>query len=178
MLEFLKSKAPVDMLELFCKNPNKEFFSKEVGEKLDLSKATTIKWLRSLSENGILSETSQGRKKFYKFNWGNPLAKQIRVLITLSELIPALRSLSGLRAAYLVGGSARGTVAPDSPLELLILNRGGSRRIRKALDEVSSEIGREIEAKIMTPLEYAELARDNPNLHDRLEREKIRLTIS
>lgn len=178
MLEFLKSKAPVDMLELFCKSPDKEFFSKEVGENLGLSKATTIKWLKSLSENGILSETSRGRKKFYKFNWGNPLAKQVRVLITLAELIPALQSLSELRAAYLVGASARGTVAPDSPLELLILKRGDSKRIRRVLDDVSSEIGREVEARIMSPLEYAELARDNPKLHDRLEREKIRLTIS
>lgn len=178
MLNFLGSRAPVDMLKLFCKNPDEEFYSKEVGEELGISKATTIKWLKRLSERGILSESSRGRKKFYKLRWGNPLARQVRVLITLSGLISALEGVSEMRVAYLVGPSAKGTDPPDSPVELLILKRGGSRRIRKVLDDVASEIGREIEAKIMSPLEYAELARDNPKLHERLEREKIRLTLS
>lgn len=178
MLKFLGSKAPVDMLELFCKNPDKEFYSKEVGEKLGLSKATTIKWLKNLTKDGVLNESSRGRKKYYDLNWGNPIARQIRVLITLIELIPPLKELSELKAAYLVGSSARGTDPPDSPIELLILRRGDSRRIERIIDDVSSKIGREIEARVMFPFEYAELARDNPKLHEKLEREKIRLPIS
>lgn len=178
MLDFLGSQAPVDMLELFCKNPNKEFFSKEVGKKLGLSKATNIKWLKKLTEKRILSESSKGRKKYYELRWGNPLARQIRVLVTISEIMPVLKKLTNLRGAYLVGDSAKGTDPPDSPIELLILNRGDSRRIEKALEDLSKKIGREIDAKIMSPVEYSELARDNPKLHEKLEREKIRLTIS
>lgn len=178
MLEFLGSQAPVNILELFCKNPDKEFYSKEVGKKLDISKATTIKWLKKLTEKGFLSKNSRGRKKFYKFKWGNPLARQFRVLITVSELIPPLKNLSEMRAAYLIGNSAKGTSPPDSPVELLIFNRGDSRRIKQVLNDVESEIGREIKAKIMSHLDYAELARDNPKLHEKLEREKIRLVIS
>lgn len=178
MLDFLGSQKPVNILELFCKNPNKEFFSKEVGEKLDLSKATNIKWLKILTEEGFLTESSRGRKKFYKFKWGNPMARQMRVLFTLSELIPALEKLDELKAAYLVGASAKGTEPPESPLELLILKRGDHRRIKKVLEEVSEEIGREIEAKIMSPLEYAELSKNNPKLHEKLEQEKIRITIT
>lgn len=178
MLEFLGSQAPVDMLELFCKNPNKEFYSKEVGEKLGLSKATNIKWLKKLTEKNILVESSKGRKKFYKLRWGNPLARQVRVLVTISEIMPAMNKLSELKGAYLIGDSAKGTDAPDSPIELLILKRGDTRRIEKVLENISGEIGREIDAKIMSPVEYAELSRDNPKLHERLEQEKIRLTYS
>lgn len=178
MLKFLGSQAPVDMLELFCKNPTEEFYSKEIGERLGLSKATTIKWLKHLAEEGILSKTSRGRKSFYKLRWGNPLARQIRVLMTLSELISALEGVSEMRAAYLVGASARGTDSPDSPVELLILNRGDSSQIRSVLSDLSSEMGREINARIMSPVEYADLARDNPKLHERLEREKVRLVFS
>lgn len=178
MLEFLGSQAPVDILELFCKNPTEEFYSKEIGERLGLSKATTIKWLKLLVNKGILSESSRGRKRFYKLRWGNPLARQIRVLMTLSELISALEGISEMRAAYLVGASARGTDSPDSPVELLILDRGDSSRIKSLLSDLSSEIGREVNARIMPPVEYAELARDNPKLHERLEREKVRLVFS
>lgn len=166
------------MLELFCKNPNKEFYSKEVGDKLGLSKATNIKWLKKLTEKNILLENSKGRKKFYKLRWGNPLARQIRVLVTVSEITPALNKLSELKGAYLVGKSAKGTDAPDSPIELLVLKRGDTRRIEKVLENISDKMGREIDAKIMSPIEYAELSRDNPKLHERLEREKIRLTYS
>ncbi len=177
MLDFLGSQAPVSMLELFCKNPNREFYSKEIGKKLGLSKATNIKWLKKLKENGILTETSKGRKKYYKLRLGNPLARQVRVLFTLSEIIPALKNLDELKAAYLVGETARGTSPPDSPVELLILKRGDTERIEKILDEVSENIGREIEARIMSPLEYGQLSKEKPQLHERLEKEKIRLTI-
>ncbi len=178
MLDFLGSQAPVKMIELFCKNPEKEFYSKEIQERLDLSKATNIKWLKNLKRNEIITEKSEGRKKYYKLKWGSPIAKQLRVLITLSELIPTLRELDVIRNAYLVGPSARGTDSPDSPLELLVMKRGDSKRIRKALDEVSERIGRNIEANIMLPVEYADLAREDPKLHERLEREKIRLPVS
>lgn len=178
MLDFLGSQAPLKMLELFCKNPQKEFYSKEIGKELGLSKATNIKWLKKLTEKGILSEKSSGRKKFYKLQLGNAIVKQIRVLYTLSELIPALKNVSEIKTAYLVGASARGTSPPDSPIELLILKRGDDSRIRKTLKDVSESIGREIDAKIMSPLQYAELAGDNPKLHEKLEREKIRLAIS
>lgn len=178
MLEFFGSQASVDMIKLFCKNPDKEFYSKEIGSKLGLSKATTIKWLKNLTEKGILSEKTEGRKKFYKLRLGNPLVRQIRVLITMSELISAFKGISDIKSVYLIGDSAKGTHAPDSPVELLIMKRGDPKRIGKILNDVSSEIGRKIEARIMTPLEYGELARDNPKLHDKLEREKIRLVIS
>lgn len=177
MLDFLGSEAPVNMLELFCQNPNKEFYSKEIGKKLGLSKATNIKWLKKLKENGIITETSKGRKKYYKLRLGNPLSRQIRIIFTLSELIPALKNSKELKAAYLVGETARGTSPPDSPIELLILKRGDTKRIEKILDEVSENIGREIKAKIMSPLEYGQLSKEKPKLHERLEREKIRLTI-
>ncbi|KXA99618.1 hypothetical protein AKJ42_02875 [candidate division MSBL1 archaeon SCGC-AAA261C02] len=176
MLEFLGSRAPLSILEFFCKNPQKEFYSKEIGEELDLSKATTIKWLKRLVEKGILTETSRGRKKIYRLRWANPFARQMRVILTLSKLIPTLENLTNLRAAYLTGDSAKGTDSPDSPVELLILNRGSEERVRRALDDVSSKIGRSVEARIMTPLEYADLASKKPALHEKLEREKIRLT--
>ncbi len=178
LLEFLGSQAPVKMLELFSKNPDKEFYSKEIQDQLELSKATNIKWLKKLKQKEIIKEKSSGRKKYYKLKWASPIARQIRVLATLSELIPTLKSVSGIRSAYLVGSSAKGTDPPNSPIELLILQRGNKRGIKKALNHIEDKIGREIDAKIMIPIEYADLARDNPNLHERLEREKIRLPIS
>jgi len=178
MFDFLGAKAPLKMIELFCKNPEKEFYSKEIGDELGLSKATNIKWLKNLTERGIISERSHGRKKIYKLRLGNPIVRQLRVLHTLSKLIPVLGELNELKSAYLVGESSKGTASPDAPIELLILKRGDDLEIRRALEDVSDRIGRKIEAKIMTPLEYAELARDNPKLHERLEREKIRLAIS
>lgn len=178
MLEFLGSKAPLSIIEFFCKNPENELYSREIGEKLGISKATTIKWLKKLVKKGILIEKSRGRKKIYRLRLSNPFTRQMRILITLSELIPALENSTNLRSAYLTGNSARGTDPPDSSIELLILNRGNSETIRRTLDQVSSRVGRKIEARIMMPVEYAELASRNPALHERLEREKIRITLN
>lgn len=174
MLDILGSRAPVRILRLFCENPEKEFYTKEIGQELKLSKATAIKWLKRLKDEGFLSETPRGRKTFYRLRWG-PLTRQTRVLFTLAELVPPLRRLKDLRGAYLVGASARGTEAPDSPIELLILTRTDPKFIGKALEGVSRKLGRTIKTHVMTSLEYAELARKNKGLYERLELEKIRL---
>ncbi len=177
MLDFLGSQASVKMLELFCKNPDEGFYSKEIGKKLELSKATNIKWLKKLEEQDIITETSEGRKKYYKLKLSNPLARQVRVLYTLSELIDAFREVGDLKSAYLVGKTAQGNNPPDAPVELLILNRGDKDKIEDALEKVSDKIGKEIDAKIMTPLEYGQLSKEKPEVHEKLEREKIRLTV-
>jgi predicted nucleotidyltransferase len=163
------------ILELFCRNPEEEFYTKEVGQKLKLSKATTIKWLKRLTEEGLLGETPRGRKMMYKLKWGHPFARQTRVFFTLAELVPILKDLRDLRGAYLVGTSARGIEASDSPIELLILTRTDPEYIQKTIGRVSRKLGRTIEVSVMTPLEYAELAKKNKELYERLEREKIRL---
>lgn len=177
MLDFLGSQASVKMLKLFCKNPDKGFYSKEIGEKLELSKATNIKWLKKLEEQDIITETSEGRRKYYKLKLSNPLSRQVRVLYTLSELINAFKQVDDLKSAYLVGKTAQGTNPPDAPIELLILNRGDRDEIESALKEVSERIEKEMDAKIMTPLEYSQLSKEKPEVHEKLEREKIRLTI-
>lgn len=175
MLDILGTRAPMRILELFCRNPEEEFFTKEVGQKLKLSKATTIKWLKRLAEEGLLSETPRGRKVIYKLQWGNPFVRQVRVLLTLAELVPTLSRLSDLRGAYLVGASARGSDAPGSPIELLVLTRTDPDYIKKVLDGVSRKIRKPIKPLVMTPLAYTELSRKDPKLHEHLEREKIRL---
>ncbi len=74
MLDFLGTQNAVEMVELFCRNSDKEFHSKRVQEEVGLSKVTAIKWLKRLVEEGILSEKSRGRKKIYKLRLGNPVA--------------------------------------------------------------------------------------------------------
>lgn len=163
------------ILEFFCNDPEAEFFSREIGYKLELSKATTIKWLKRLTEEGILTETAVGRRKFYKLQWGHPIARQVRVLFTLGELVPVLRGLRDLRGVYLIGAAATGSDAPDSPIELLILTHADQGYIRTALEKVSRKVGRPIDPRVMDPIAYAELSKKDPELHERLEREKIRL---
>ncbi len=174
-MDIIGTQAPMRILELLCKSPEAELYSRQIGVKLELSKATTIKWLKRLTKEGLLVETARGRRKFYRLRWGHPIARQIRVLFTLSELAPALRRLKDLRGAYLVGEAAMGSDAPDSPIELLILTRADPEYIRKSLERVSRRVGRPIEPHVMDQLAYAELSKKDRKLYERLEREKIRL---
>ncbi len=176
MLDILGNQAPMQIIELFCNDPEAVFFSREIGVKLELSKATTIKWLKRLTEEGILTESAVGRRKFYRLQWGHPIARQVRVLFTLGELTPALRGLKELRGVYLVGTAATGTGAHDSPIELLILTRGGESYVKSAFEKVSKKLKRPIKTRVMDPLEYSALEKKDPELFARLEREKIRLS--
>ena len=157
------------VLEFFMENPSKEFYERQVQQKVVAARASTRKWLRVLDELGFVLVTRQGRLKLYKLNRENPLVKQLRVLGTMSWLLPKLEVLKDRGEVYLYGSAARGEGIEDSDLDILVIGRE-----RAVIDELKT-IDARIKVSFFTPLEWAKTAKQDPAFYERVEHDKIRL---
>lgn len=157
------------VLTFFLDNPSGEFYEKEIQQKVGAAKLSVSKWLRVLGELGFISVNRRGRLKLNRLNRENPLVKQLKILSTVSRLLPKLRPLSGMGEMYLYGSAARGEDVEGSDIDILLIGR--DRRLVGKL----KAIDKRVKANFLTPLEWAKAARDDPAFYERVERDKIRL---
>lgn len=157
------------VLKFFLDNPRGEFYEREIQQKVGAARASVRKWLHTLEQFGIISTARRGRLKLHKLSRENPLVKQLKVLSTMSWLLPKLEALKGRGEFYLYGSVARGEGLEDSDLDILAIGRErGVIGKLKAIDE-------RIKVSFFSPLEWAKVAREDPAFYERAERDKIRL---
>ena len=157
------------MLRFLLNNPRGEFYEREIQQKVGVARASARKWLHALEQLGFISTTRRGRLKLYRLNRENPLVKQLKVLSTISELLPKLERHRGEGEIYLYGSAARGEGLEDSDLDILVVWRD-----RKVIDKLKA-IDERIKVSFFTPLEWAKMASEDPAFYERVERDKIRL---
>lgn len=157
------------VLNFFLNNPNGEFYEREIQQRVAAARASVRKWLQALEQFGFISTTRRGRLKLHRLNRENPLVKQLKVLSTMSELLPKLEGCKGRGEIYLYGSAARGEGLEDSDLDILVVGRE-----REVIGKVKA-IDERIKVSFFTPLEWAKMAREDPAFYERVERDKIRL---
>ena len=74
----------------------------------------------------------------------------------------ALQNIPGVVAAAIHGSWAAGMVRPDSDLDLVIVTDGDRRAAQRAVRRVGWEIGREVDASVLSPADFEGL-RDSRN---------------
>ncbi len=157
------------VLKFFLDNPSGEFYEREVQRKIVVARASACKWLHTLEQLDFISTTRRGRLKLHRLNRENPLVKQLKVLSTISWLLPKLETLKGKGEVYLYGSAARGEGLEDSDLDILTISRE-----RAVINKIKA-IDERIKVSFFTLLEWAKMAREDPAFYERVERDKIRL---
>lgn len=157
------------VLKFFLSSPTGEFYEREIQQKVAVARASVRKWLYALEQLGIISTARRGRLKLHRLNRENPLVKQLKVLSTISELLPKIEQHRGEGEIYLYGSAARGEGLEDSDLDILVIGRE-----RKVIGKLKA-IDERIKVSFFTPLEWAKMAGEDPAFYERVERDKIRL---
>jgi len=157
------------MLKFFLNNPLGEFYEKEIQRKTAASRASVRKWLHALEGLGFILIARKGRLKLYRLNRENPLVKQLKVLNTMSWLLPELKAFRGQGELYLYGSASRGEDFEGSDIDILVVGKD-----RAVVDKIRAIDGR-IKVSFFTPLEWAKAARDDPAFYERVEKDRIRL---
>ena len=146
-------------LALFLKNPSASFYGGEVAKRTGLSRAGANFALRDLSHEGLLLKEGRGRMDFYRLDGLNPVARQMKVVFNVVQLVPLTNALSKCSIRIvLYGSAATGENAEDSDTDLLILSRD-KKEVEKIVGKYFFE---RLQPVIHTPQEWAVIEGNNP----------------
>jgi predicted nucleotidyltransferase len=157
------------ILKFFLNNPTGEFYEKEIQQKIGAARASVSKWLRALENLELIHVVRRGRLKLHGLNRENPVVKQLKILETISRLLPRFKDFKGEGELYLYGSTSRGEDIEGSDIDILVIgrDRGIIEKIRRVDDR--------IKVSFFTPLEWARMARDDQAFYERVEKDRIRL---
>ena len=157
MLEKLfGSKTRVSLLKLFCLNPGKQFYVREIERKTNCSYISVSNELKNLQEFGLLKSKLNGNQKNFWIDEQFLLYEDLQKIIlktegvtkTIMDKFPALKNVDFL---FIYGSFASGKAEVQSDLDLFIVGTAGYDDLIDIIVKNEKEIGRPINFTIYKP---------------------------
>lgn len=164
MFIMMNKKSPITILKYLIEL-NNEAHMREIARKTYLSLGFVSRVLNELSKEELILLNKKGRMKFYCINTNNPLIKQLKVMLTISSIMPILKEIKEhARRIILFGSAARGEDLPDSDIDLFVLTNDSSR-VKKILTK-----NFRIVPIIMNSAEFANFKNKDAPLYEQIMR--------
>lgn len=179
LIDTIISTKCFEVLKVLLYKPGSQMFQKEIVKGSNLSPNTAVPVLNKLTQFGILKENTIAGVKFYSIVEENPVLKQLKILINISDLYELTRDLSDDVELYLFGSAARGEDTENSDIDLLIIASGDKKQLTDIKDTIrerlSNKMKKEVNPIIFTPIEYANLFNKEKAFYESIEKDKIRV---
>ena len=116
------------ILTFLARNPEQEFYMRELAKSIKKSIGGTHKVLRSLHTMGFVIEKKSGKNIYYRVNTANPSVKNFKIFMTTTELNPLINELKKTAEKIILFGScATGEDTSDSDIDLFILTQDAQK---------------------------------------------------
>jgi predicted nucleotidyltransferase len=148
MLNFLKNGGG-DILKLFFKDPEKEYYFREIAKNLNKEPSHYQKYLDNLVEDRILLDERRGNMRFFRLNKEHPLYEEIKSIISKTiglenELKGLVDKLDNVEYAFIFGSTAKGTENSNSDVDLMLIGNINQDALTAAVSSIEGKIAREI----------------------------------
>ena len=159
VLDYLfESKAKARLLRFFLLNFEREYTVSELAKRNILQNSQVRKELANLKRIRFVIERHKGREKHYLLNKGFALYPELRNLIVKSNVYPQTQSLAKVKS---IGDVKLALVSgiflnyPKSKADIvLIVNNVNRARLRKFMNNLEAEIGKEVSYVLMNSDEF------------------------
>ncbi len=112
----------IQILIFLARNPEKEFYLREIAKKIKKSVGGTHKALKSLHLMNLINEKKSGKNLYYTINEKNPSIKSFKIFMTINELNTIVNNLKEISTKIILFGSCvYGEDILDSDIDLLVL---------------------------------------------------------
>lgn len=156
------------LLSFLAYNPMKAFYQRELSRQTRVSVGETNKVLKKLVAHAIVTEEKRGRTYFYRFNMTNALARQIKVMITISMLNSLVEEIKQLSTRIILFGSCvDGTDTAESDIDLFVLT-SEKVKVRAKLNKYSRSIDRRLSGIIVEPSDLSAMKNKDKALYERI----------
>ena len=170
------------VLALLLMQPDQKMHLREIARQTQAAPGTLKKELDALCRVGLLSSERVGNQVQFQANQGHPVFAELQALIRkttgLADVLrQALQPLgSQVELAFVYGSMASGSAHAGSDVDLLVVGSASFAQVVEATYAAQTQLGREINPKVMTPAEWAsKRAEANPFVQELLAKPKILL---
>jgi len=135
------------ILTFLARNPDKQFYIREIAKNMDKSVGGTHKTLKLLKEMSFIKENKSGKNIYYQINQMNPSIKNFKIFMTINELTSLVKKLKKIsKKIILFGSCANGEDTSESDIDLLVLTNEKEKINKKILN---TKFNRKIQAVVV-----------------------------
>ena len=155
------------MLEYFIKEPEKEFYIRELAKLIKKSPTTTSKYLDEFGKKGILNSRRKFNHLLYKANNENAYFKNLKLLYNLNKLRSSgfieylVEEYNHPEAIVLFGSFAKAEDIPGSDIDILIVT---PLKKEIALSAFETKLGRKVQLFIHSQADIERMKTKNKEL--------------
>src|SRR3989344_341794 len=172
--ELLGNKNLINILSFLIES-DEELSQTKIRNKIKMSKATLIKWLKYLEKDNFVSIKIEGVSKLYKLNKENTILKQFKILNNIIKIQELTNLIKNNINIYLYGSCARGEDSKESDIDLLIIGNIKRHEIIEEINKLSKKLNKKITLQIFSELEWANLDKKDRAFYERVEKDKIEI---
>ncbi len=149
------------VLALLLMQPDQKMHLRELARQTQAAPGTLKKELDALCQVGLLTSERVGNQVHFQANQGHPVFAELQALVRkttgLADVLRrALQPLGEQVALALVFGSmASGSAHAGSDVDLLVVGSASFAQVVEATYAAQTQLGRDINPKVMTPAEWA-----------------------
>lgn len=167
MLDFLKNGGG-EILKLFFKDPEKEYYFREIAKNLNKEPSYYQKYLDNFVEDKILLDERRGNMRFFRLNKKSFLYEEIKSIVSKtlgveSEIKKLVDKLNNVECAFIFGSIAKGAENINSDVDLMLIGDINQDILTTAISSIEGKISREINYHIYSSQEIVKKIKEKDN---------------
>ncbi|MEX0934675.1 MAG: transcriptional regulator [Candidatus Saccharimonadales bacterium] len=148
---------------MFCNNPNRSFYVREITRKIEEQINSVRRELSNLLSIGIIKSDSSGNRLYYEVNQEHPYYKPLRSMFThvADEGVGTAVASTDMSARFRAVGSVdyvalSGALTRDdkSPVDILVVGDVNKSRLDNLVSEIESEEGCELRYTVLSRSQF------------------------
>ena len=154
--------------------PDRRFYLRELARAAATPPSSLQRDLAALAAAGVIERHEDGRQVYYQANASCPIFGELKGIVTKTfGVADFLRDMlrphaKHIRAAFVYGSVAKGTEAPGSDVDLLVIGDLPPSRLAIDLGKIDMALGRRVSLASYSVEEFVELSAQENNFITRV----------
>jgi predicted nucleotidyltransferase len=156
------------ILSFLIKNPDKEYFDRQISKLTGVSRAGTNFALRDLVKEGLIVREKKGRMYFYKALSNDAFIKYLKILQNIVTLLPLIKKFKKYSLKIvLYGSTAKGENTAESDIDIFIMTRD-TDEIKEII--FKDKLREKIQYVVHTPNDFIKSKKNSPVFYSEVEK--------
>jgi DNA-binding transcriptional ArsR family regulator len=167
ILEVLFPDIRAKILSVLLLQPEKRWYLTELASRLETQPSSLQRELEALSKAGLLEQTKDGRRVYFRADTNSPVFEDLRGLLEKTVgLVPILKQEvdsfgERIQLAFIYGSTARSEESSESDVDIMIVGDVGLADLVPSLRRAERRFGRPVNPTIYSPKEFSTKSKNN-----------------